>query len=486
MDKAIFDKYEPIIGLEVHIQLLTNSKAYCSDSTEFGAMPNTQVSPISLGHPGTLPMINKKVIEYAVKLGLACKCSITRENQYSRKNYFYPDLPKGYQITQQSTPICTGGYIAINTNGGRKNKQVELTRIHMEEDTGKSIHEQDPEYTLIDLNRAGVPLLEIVTEPVISNADEAYSYLTELRRLVRYLEICDGNMEEGSLRCDANVSVRLKGETKFGTKVEVKNMNSISNVQAAIEHEISRQIEEMEAGGKIMQETRSYDASTGKTFTMRTKESADDYRYFPEPDLPPVMVMPEYIEDVRLTLPPLPDELYEKYTSAYKLSDYDASVIIDNKEFALYFEELSKLTTNHKAAANWMMGDVKSYLNENAVTIDKFPLKPATIADIIALIDSDKVNYTIASQRIFPELLKQPSKTATDIAKEHNLVQESDAGVIEEFIKIAMDKYPEKVTEYKNGKTSLIGLFMGEIMKLSKGKADPKKATQLLKNILEK
>jgi aspartyl-tRNA(Asn)/glutamyl-tRNA(Gln) amidotransferase subunit B len=486
MDSAIFDKYEPIIGLEVHIQLLTKSKAYCSDSTEFGAMPNTQVSPISLGHPGTLPMVNKKVIEYAVKLGLACKCNITRENQYARKNYFYPDLPKGYQISQQNTPICTGGYIAINTGGGRKNKKVELTRIHMEEDTGKSIHEQDPEFTLIDLNRAGVPLLEMVTEPVIANADEAYSYLTELRRLVRYLEICDGNMEEGSLRCDANVSVRLKGAAKFGTKVEVKNMNSISNVHAAIQYEISRQIEELERGGALYQETRSYDASTGKTFTMRTKESADDYRYFPEPDLPPVMVTDKYREEVRLTLPPLPDELYDKYTSEFKLSDYDASVIIDNKEFALYFEELSKLTPNHKAAANWMMGDVKSYLNENAFTIEQFPLKPSNIADIIALIDSGKVNYTIASQRIFPALLKEPAKTASDIAKEHNLVQESDSGVLEEFIQTALVKYPEKVIEYKNGKVSLIGLFMGEIMKLSKGKADPKKATKMLKEALEK
>ncbi len=486
MDKAIFDKYEPIIGLEVHIQLLTKSKAYCSDSTEFGAMPNTQVSPISLGHPGTLPMVNKKVIEYAVKLGLACKCNITKENQYSRKNYFYPDLPKGYQITQQPTPICTGGFIAINTNGGRKNKKVELTRIHMEEDTGKSIHEQDPDYSLIDLNRAGVPLLEMVTEPVISNADEAYSYLTELRRLVRYLEICDGNMEEGSMRCDANVSVRLKGAEKFGTKVEVKNMNSISNVHAAIQFEIARQIEELERGGAIYQETRSFDASTGKTFTMRTKESADDYRYFPEPDLPPVMVTDLYKEEVRKTLPPLPDELYDKYTSTFLLSDYDASVIIDNKEFALYFEEITKLTKNYKAAANWINGDVKSYLNENAITIADFPLKPANIADIIALIDSGKVNYTIASQRIFPALLKEPTKTASEIAHENNLIQESDEGVLEEFIKMAMAKYPEKVTEYKNGKVSLVGLFMGEIMKLSKGKADPKKATQMLKEALDK
>ncbi len=471
MDKAIFDKYEPIIGLEVHIQLLTKSKAYCSDSTEFGAMPNTQVSPISLGHPGTLPMVNKKVIEYAVKLGLACKCNITEENQYARKNYFYPDLPKGYQISQQNTPICTGGYIAININGGRKNKKIELTRIHMEEDTGKSIHEQDPEFSLIDLNRAGVPLLEMVTEPVISNADEAYSYLTELRRLVRYLEICDGNMEEGSMRCDANVSVRLKGAAKFGTKVEVKNMNSISNVHAAIQYEINRQIEELERGGVIYQETRSFDATTGKTFTMRTKESADDYRYFPEPDLPPVMITDKYKEEVRMTLPPLPDELYDKYTTSFLLSDYDASVIIDNKEFALYFEEITKLTTNYKAAANWIMGDVKSYLNENAITIENFPLKPADIADIISLIDSGKVNYTIASQRIFPALLKERHKTADEIAKEHNLIQESDSGVLDEFIKTTLAKYPEKIIEYKNGKVGLMGLFMGEVMKLSKGKA---------------
>ena len=486
MDKSIIDKYEPVIGLEVHIQLLTKSKAYCSDSTEFGAIPNTQISPISLGHPGTLPMVNKKVIEYAIRLGVACNCSITKENQYSRKNYFYPDLPKGYQISQQSTPICTGGFLTINSNGGRKNKKVLLTRIHMEEDTGKSLHEQDPDYSLIDLNRAGVALLEMVTEPVISNADEAYSFVTELRRLVRYLEICDGNMEEGSMRCDANVSVRLKGDDKFGTKVEVKNMNSISNVHSAIEYEITRQIEAIESGEKLVQETRNFDATQGKTFSMRTKESSDDYRYFPEPDLPPVIVTEKEVEKVKNSLPPLPDALYAKYTTEYKLNDYDASVLIDNKEFALWFEELSKLTTNHKLAANWMMGDVKSYLNENAVTIDKFPLNPAHIAGIIALIDSGKVNNTIATQRIFPVLIKDPAKTAEDIAKEHNLVQESDTGVLEELIREAIAKYPDKVAEYKSGKSGLLGLFMGEVMKLSKGKADPKKASVLLKEILEK
>jgi aspartyl-tRNA(Asn)/glutamyl-tRNA(Gln) amidotransferase subunit B len=484
MEKEIFDKYEPIIGLEVHIQLLTKSKAYCSDSTEYGGLPNSQVSPISLGHPGTLPMVNKKVIEYAILLGTACKCKITHENQYARKNYFYADLPKGYQITQHLTPICTGGHITINTSDGKK--QVELTRIHMEEDTGKSLHDQDAYDTLIDLNRAGVPLLEMVTEPVIANADEAYQFVTELRRLVRYLEICDGNMEEGSMRCDANISVRLKGAKEFGKKVEVKNMNSIRNVHTAIEHEIERQIGVLENGGTLVQETRSFDAVTGTTATMRTKESADDYRYFPEPDLPPVIVTEKDVERVRLTLPPLPAELLEKYTTKFSLSNYDASVIIDNKEFALYFEQLTNSTTNYKAAANWMMGDVKSYLNQNAVTIEDFPLSAPKIAEIIALIECGKVSYTMASQRIFPEMVKNPRKTATQIAEENNLMQESDSGVLEKFVSEAIAKYPEKVIEYKSGKTNLLGLFMGEVMKLSKGKADPKLANQLVKDALEK
>jgi len=485
MDASVKDKYEPVIGLEVHIQLLTKSKAYSSDSTEFGALPNTQVSPITLGHPGTLPMVNNKVIEFAVKLGIACKCKITRENQYARKNYFYADLPKGYQITQHTTPICTGGHISI-TPAGKKKKPITLTRIHMEEDTGKSIHDQDPDYTLIDLNRAGVPLLEIVTEPVVETSEEAYLYLTELRRLVRYLEICDGNMEEGSLRCDANVSVRKKGTTKFGTKIEVKNMNSIRNVQLAIEHEIERQIEVLEGGGTLNQETRSFDATSGKTFLMRTKESADDYRYFPEPDLPPVIVTEKYIDTVKGTLPPLPEELYEKYTTKFKLNNYDASVIIDNKEFALYFEKLTNETSNYKAAANWMMGDVKSFLNQNAVTIDRFPLGPDKIAEIIALIESGKVSYTVASQRIFSELVKDPSKSALKIAEENNLIQESDSSVLEGLVAEAIAKYPDKVTEYRNGKTGLLGLFMGEVMKLSKGKADPKVASELVKKALEK
>ena len=331
------DKYEPVIGLEVHIQLLTKSKVFSSDSTQYGAAPNTNVSVISLGHPGTLPKVNKEVIEYAVRLGLACHCEINKENQYARKNYFYTDLPKGYQISQHTTPICTGGYITIKEKDGEE-KRITLTRIHIEEDSGKSIHDQDPFDTLIDLNRAGVPLLEMVSEPEIRTSEEAYQYLTEVRKLVRYLDICDGNMEEGSLRCDANISVRLKGEEKLGEKVEIKNMNSIRNVQRAIEHEIKRQIEAIENGKAINQETRNFDAVAGTTSVMRTKEMADDYRYFPEPDLPMVIISQEYIDKIKTGMPPLPDELFKKFTDQLGLSDYDARVITEDKEIALPFE----------------------------------------------------------------------------------------------------------------------------------------------------
>jgi len=478
------EKYEAVIGLEVHAQLLTKSKAYSSDSTEYGALPNTNVSVISLGHPGTLPRINKKVIEFAVKLGLACKSEIREVNEYARKNYFYADLPKGYQITQDKTPICTGGHITIK-NSDASEKHIGITRIHMEEDAGKSIHDQDPYDTLIDLNRAGVALLEIVSEPEIRSSEEAYNYITEVRKLVRYLEICDGNMEEGSMRCDANVSVRLKGAKEFGRRVEVKNMNSIRNVQRAIDFEIKRQVEEIEAGGVISQDTRSFDATTGTTFVMRSKEMANDYRYFPEPDLQPIIVTKEYIKEVAKTLPPLPNELFKKYTEQLGLSSYDALVITESKHLALYFEELIADTKNYKSAANWLMVGVKSYLNEKAITIDKFPLKAKRIAELIDLIDSGKVNNTIASQKIYPEMIKQPEKSPLQIAEENNWIQESDTGSLQEYVKQAIAKYPEKVIEYKNGKVSLVGLFMGEVMKLSKGKADPKIANELVIRMLD-
>ncbi|MDO9185978.1 MAG: Asp-tRNA(Asn)/Glu-tRNA(Gln) amidotransferase subunit GatB [Bacteroidia bacterium] len=480
----IYDKYETVIGLEVHAQLSTRSKAYSSDSAEFGALPNTNISPISLGHPGTLPKTNKRAIEFAVRLGLACKCTIREFNEYARKNYFYADLPKGYQITQDKTPICTGGYITIKEENGTE-KNINITRIHMEEDAGKSIHDIDPFNSLIDLNRAGVALVEIVSEPEMRSGEEAYKYLTEVRKIVRYLEICDGNMEEGSLRCDANVSVRLKGSTAFGKRTEVKNMNSIRNVQRAIEFEAKRQIEAIEKGEEISQDTRSFNAVTGSTFVLRSKEMANDYRYFPEPDLQPVVVSQDYIAKIKSTLPPLPGELYKKYQSL-GLSAYDAGVLTDSKEIALYFENIISKTKSVKSAANWLTVQIKAYLNDNALHISDFKITPERMAALIDFIDSGKVNHTIAIQKIFPKMMEESNKTPLQIAEENNWIQESDSGALTEFVKLAIAKYPEKVTEYKNGKVTLLGLFMGEVMKLSKGKADPKVATELVKEMLEK
>lgn len=481
---SVYDKYEAVIGLEVHAQLLTKSKAFCGDSTEYGAEPNTQVSVISLAHPGTLPRHNKKAIEFAIKMGLAVGSTIREVNHYARKNYFYADLPKGYQITQDKTPICTGGSVKIKLKDGSI-KNVGITRIHMEEDAGKSMHDQDIYDTLVDFNRAGVPLIEVVSEPDIRSADEAYQYLTEVRKLVRYLDICDGNMEEGSLRCDANVSVRLKGTEKFGTKVEVKNMNSISNVKRAIEFEIIRQIDDLEAGKSLTTETRSFDASKGVTFSMRTKEAANDYRYFPEPDLPPLIVGRAWIDEIHAQMPALPDELHNLYTTKYQLNDYDASVLTDTKEVALYFNKVAEHTTNYKAAANWVMGNIKSYLNENAIDINDFILPAPAIAALIQLIDEGKISHSAASQKVFPVLVNNQDKSPLQIAEELNILQESDSGFLQEVIKAALAKFPEKVAEYKAGKESLLGLFMGEVMKQSKGKADPKLASQLLKEYLD-
>ena len=386
MEASIRDKYEVVIGLEVHAQMLTKTKAYSNDVNEYGSAPNSNISVVTLGHPGTLPVMNKKTIEFAIKLGLACDAHIAPAQHFARKNYFYPDLPKGYQITQDTTPICTGGSIVIRTDDGTE-KSIGLTRIHMEEDAGKSIHDVDVFDTLIDLNRAGVPLLEIVSEPDMRSSYEAYYYLTEVRKLVRYLDICDGNMEEGSLRCDANVSVNLKGAKEFGTKVEVKNMNSIRNVQRAIDFEVKRQIELLENGGIIAQETRSFDALKGFTISMRSKEAANDYRYFPEPDLQPLVILQEQIDAIAKEMPPLPRDLYLKYTQEFGLSDYDAMNITDSKGIALYYESLLNHTKNAKSAANWLMGEIKSYLNENGVSISEFPSAPERIANLIQLID---------------------------------------------------------------------------------------------------
>jgi len=471
-------KYEAVIGLEVHAQLMTKSKAFSSDSTEFGVSPNTNVSVITLGHPGTLPKLNKSAVELAIKMGLACNCTIRHNNQFARKNYFYPDLPKGYQITQHTTPICHDGFLLLKMEAYEK--KIGITRIHIEEDAGKSLHDQDPYFTLIDLNRAGVPLIEIVSEPDIRTPDEAYSYLSEIRKIVRYLDICDGNMEEGSLRCDANVSVRERGEQKFGAKVEVKNMNSIRNVKRALEYEIERQIEAIEKGEKISQDTRSFDAVTGKTFSMRSKEMANDYRYFPEPDLPPVILTDKDIDAIRKEMPELPEAMKKRFIME-GLSEYDASILTEDKQTAFYFEKVRKESGNGKAAANWVMGPVRSYCNETATEMENFPLSYSAISEIIKMIDAGQLNFSIASQKLFPELIKSAGKQSpTDLAKQMNLIQQSDEGLILKYINEALAKYPEKVQEYKAGKVSLVGLFMGEVMKLSKGKADPKMTNKLL------
>jgi aspartyl-tRNA(Asn)/glutamyl-tRNA(Gln) amidotransferase subunit B len=475
--------YIPIIGLEVHAQLSLKSKMFSPEAAAYGALPNTLVSTISLAHPGTLPTINKKAIEYAIKLGLACKSTITRINYFARKNYFYPDLPKGYQITQDTTPICQGGHITITTPES-KERDIELQRIHLEEDAGKSIHDMADD-TLLDFNRAGVALLEIVTRPDIKTSEEAYAFLTELRRLVRYLEICDGNMEEGSLRCDANISVMPVNTTTFGQRVEVKNMNSIKNVQLAIEHEIERQIQVLEAGEKVIAETRFYDAAAGRTISQRTKESALDYRYFIEPDLPPLVINQEWIEQVRQEMPLLPREYRAKFIEEYQMSAYAANVLTESKDLALFFEALCQLTNHYTAAANWLMGPVKAYLNELNLPLQELPLNISTLVALVELVERGEISFSIASQQLFPALLAKPDKTPFELAQELNLLQEKDTDALSILVEDVIQAYPDKVLAYKNGKKGILGMLMGEIMQKSKGKAAPNIVSNLLKERLE-
>ena len=475
--------YELVVGLEVHAQLNTNSKAYSTDPNAYGDHPNTNVSVLTLGHPGTLPVANRKVVEHAIRIGLATHCSIAPWMHYARKNYFYPDLPKGYQITQDHTPICTKGYVIIPVEGGEK--RIGITRIHMEEDAGKSIHDVDPFNTLVDLNRAGVPLVEIVSEPDIRSGQEAYDYLVEIRRLVRYLDICDGNMQEGSLRCDANISLRPKGVEAFGTRCEVKNMNSFRNVMRAIEFEAQRQSEILDAGGVIHMETRTFDAGKGTTVGMRSKELAHDYRYFPEPDLQPITVSEASKEAIRRAMPPLPRELREKYTKELGLSDYDAGIITEDKATALYYEAVIALTPNFKGAANWVMGDVRSWMNERGLTMEQFPISAERLAGLVHLIDAGQVSHTIASQKLFPLMLEDLSATAEQLALKHDLVQSTNEDEIIAIVRQAMSTYPEKVEAYRGGNKGLLGLFMGEVMKGTKGKADPKRANEVVRRTLE-
>lgn len=482
--EEISQKYELVVGLEVHAQLSTSSKMFSSDSAAFGAEANHHISAISLGHPGTLPRINKTAVEYAVKLGLALNCTINLNNTFARKNYFYADLPKGYQITQDQHPVCLGGGITVKLADGSE-KELAIHHIHMEEDAGKSMHDNHHEDSLIDLNRAGVPLLEIVSEPDMRSAEEAGQFLTEIRKTLRYLDICDGNMEEGSMRCDANISVRLKGATEYGNRCEVKNLNSIRNVQRAIEHEFVRQVNIIEAGGHIDQNTLNFNADTGETSVLRSKEMANDYRYFPEPDLMPIALDDAYVDRVKQTMPALPHELYKKYTDQLGLSEYDAGVITADKELALFFEELIKHTNNHKAAVHLLMGPVKSYLNDHSAHISDINVQPKALAGLIKLVDDGLVNNTVASHKLFPALLRSPEKTAEQLARELNLLITTDTNDVSQYINDAIAKFPDKVKEYQKGKKGVVGLFMGEIMKLSKGKIDPQKTNQLLIKELE-
>ena len=479
-----YDKYETVIGLEVHAQLLTKSKLFCGDSAVFGAAPNTHISEITLAYPGTLPRLNRQAVDLAIRMGLACHCTIEGKNYFARKNYFYPDLSKGYQLSQHTTPICKGGHVTIRTAQGERD--VPLNRIHLEEDAGKSLHDVDDNNTCIDYNRAGVPLIEIVSEPALFSGEEAYAYLSELRRLVRYFDVCDGNLEEGSMRCDANVSVRLKGETRLGTKVEVKNLNSIRNVKRAIEYEAKRMIELVEKGEAIQQQTRSFDAATDTTFAMRTKEEANDYRYFPDPDLPPFVVTEAQVNAIGAAMAMAPAALIEKYKTALLLSDYDARVICEEKETIHFFEAVIKNTTHYKAAANWLLGPVKSYLNEHTITIDVFPVAPATLAALIELVETGKLSFSVASSKLLQQLIETKSSNPLQLATDAGLLQDADTGAIAAWVDEVLAKMPDKVAEYKKGKKGLLGLFMGEVKKVSRGKADPKVTTQLLTEKLDR
>lgn len=484
MTEDILQKYELVVGLEIHAQLLTNTKIFSSDSASFGAEPNRHTSIISLGLPGTLPKINRKVVAYAVKMGLATHCTINQSNRFDRKNYFYADLPKGYQITQDEFPICTNGHVTVSMKD-KSEKRIRINRIHMEEDAGKSLHDKHDTCSLIDLNRAGVPLIEIVSEPDIRSAEEAAAYFAEIRKIVKYLGISDGNMEEGSLRCDANISIRPKGDTSFGCRCEVKNLNSIRNLQRAVQYEFKRQVKLVENGGKVQQNTLNFDASTGSTSVLRSKEMAYDYRYFPEPDLPPLQLNDEFIEQVRQELPELPEQRMRRYTEQLGLPAYDAWLLTAERGVSDYFEEVIKHTEAYKAASNWITGTIQSYINESGIDITCFEVSPAAIAAVVNLVEAGKINNTSASQQLFPALLQNPETPVDDLVKKMNLIIDTDEDQLLGYIEEAVGKYPEKVNEYHKGKKGVLGLFMGEVMKLSKGKIDPKTANKLVVEKLE-
>lgn len=479
MPKSAIHAYQPVIGLEIHIQLLTRSKVFATEAFTFGGQPNEFISPITIAHPGALPGINEACVQHAIRLGLATHCEISRETYFARKNYFYPDLPKGYQISQDQTPVCREGHLDL-IMPDRQERHIRIERIHIEEDAGKSIHDQDPRDTLIDLNRAGVGLAELVTHPDLRTAEEAGVFLAEIRRLVRYLGICDGNMEEGSLRCDANVSVMRKGATEFGTRAEVKNLNSISNLTKAITYEIERQVNVLESGGRVRRETRTWDAAKGKTSSMRHKETADDYRYFPEPDLLPLLIRQEELEAMQQTLPPLPLDLFRQYYLELDIPYNEALALVEDPALARYFDQVRQLAGDPRAAGNWILGPVKAYLNQTGTRAEDFALPPDRLAEVIRLIAEGRVSHTAAKDHLFPALLEHPQRSAQELAEAHNLILRSNKQEIEAVVEELLTRHQEEVLRFRKGKKGLMGFFVGQTMKAFKGKVDPKEVNAIL------
>ena len=463
------EDYEVVIGLEVHAELSTKTKIFCSCPTKFGAEPNTQTCPICMAMPGTLPVLNEKVVEYAVKAGLATNCEISRDSKNDRKNYFYPDLPKAYQISQFDKPLCEHGFIEIDTEEGKK--KIGLTRIHIEEDAGKLNHDEFGGGTLVDLNRAGVPLIEIVSEPDIRSAEETEKYLRKLKSILEYIEVSDCKMQEGSLRADVNVSVRKKGDTKLGTRTEMKNMNSFRSIARAIEYEVDRQIDVIEDGGKIEQETLRWDEVSGKTFSMRDKEEAEDYRYFPEPDLVAIKLSEEYIQNIKETLPELPESRKQRYLEEYKLSQKDANLITSSKYLSDLFEEAIQVCNNPKAVNNWIISDISRILNETEMDPIEIPFDANQLGKLVILIDKGTISSSIG-KKVLVELFENP-RDPEDIIKEKGWIQISDEGAIQEIVQKILEANPQSIADYKAGKDRALGFLVGQAMKETKGKANP-------------
>jgi aspartyl-tRNA(Asn)/glutamyl-tRNA(Gln) amidotransferase subunit B len=470
-------EFELVSGLEIHVQLNTQSKIFSADSATFGADPNTHISPVSLALPGALPKLNKEVVEKAIRIGLALNCTINQHNFFDRKNYFYADLPKGYQITQDNSPICKNGYLTLFLANGTE-KRIGINRIHLEEDAGKSMHDQDPAFSYVDLNRAGVPLIEIVTEPDIRSAEEASALLTEIRQLVRHLNVSDGNMEEGSLRCDANISIRPHGDSGFGTRCEVKNLNSIRNVRRAMDFEFSRQVEVVANGGIIVQSTLNFDADKGTTSPMRSKEEANDYRYFPDPDLQPIEISDEWLAEIKLAMPPLPKELALKLVNDLGISAGDAGILAQDADTYQYLLKALPTVHHKKSLVNWLNGSIRALLNEKGIVITEFNLSPAQLAEVVNLVDDKKISQQNALQGLIPSLVI--TDDVLSVATKLNLLIVEDSDEISSYINEVLAKYEAQVQAYKGGKKGVLGLFVGEVMKLAKGKADAKKISDLI------